>query len=261
MTDSYTPADPSDDRLATFSAAGPTAERFVKPDVIAPGGHVTALMDPSASLAMAHREFHTKGRYFTMSGTSQSAAAVTGIVALMLQQSPGLTPDDVKCRLMAGAHPAVRSDGTLAYSVFQQGAGLVNARDALSNSASGCANPGLDIQKDLEGTEHYAGPTRKTEDGSFYIEGTSPLWSGSTPGPDSFLWSESILWQDGFLWSESMLWQDSLLWSESILWQDSFLWSESILWQDSFLWDDSVLWQDSLLGSDSIAINVWVDQQ
>ena len=250
MTDSYTPGDPSDDRLTTFSAAGPTAERFVKPDVIAPGGHITALMQPSTSIAMAHPDFQAQGRYFRMSGTSQSAAAVTGIVALILEREPALTPDDVKCRLMAGAHPAVNSDGTLAYSVFQQGAGLVNAHDALLNSALGCANPGMDIQKDLDGTEHYAGPARKTEDGSYYVEGLyGSLWSGST------------LWQDSFLWSESMLWQDSFLWSESVLWQDSFLWSESMLWQDSFLWSESMLWQDSLLENASIAINTWVDQQ
>ena len=224
MTDSFTPADPSDDRLTTFSAAGPTAERFVKPDVVAPGGHLTALMHAATSIAWEHQEFHREGRYFTMSGTSQSAAVVTGIVALMLEHEPALTPDDVKCRLMAGAHPAVNSDGTLAYTVFQQGAGLVNAHDAVFNSASGCANPGMDIQRDLDGTEHYAGPVRKTEDGSYYIEG-----------------------MDGSLWSGSVLWHDSFLWSDSMLWHDSFLWSDSMLRHDSFLW------------SDSIAINVWVD--
>ncbi len=67
---------------------------------------------------------------FTMSGTSQATAVVSGVVALMLQVSPLLTPDEVKCRLMSGAHPAVNSNGTLAYTVFQQGAGLVNAHDA-----------------------------------------------------------------------------------------------------------------------------------
>ncbi len=250
MTDNYTPADPGDDRLTTFSAAGPTAERFVKPDVIAPGGHVTALMDSSASLARAHREFHSEARYFTMSGTSQSAAVVTGIVALMLEQTPALTPDDVKCRLMAGAHPAVNSDGTLAYSAFQQGAGLVNAHDAVFNTAFGCAHPGMDIQRDLDGTEHYAGPARKTEDGAYYIEGI-----------DGSLWSGSTLSSGSFLWSDSMLWQDSVLWGDAVLWQDSFLWNDSILWQDSFLWNDSTLSNGSFLWNDSIAINVWVNQE
>jgi len=46
---------------------------------------------------------------FTMSGTSQATAVVSGVVALMLQVDPSLTPDQVKCRLMSGAHPAVNS--------------------------------------------------------------------------------------------------------------------------------------------------------
>jgi len=78
-TDNYTPSVLSDDSLASFSSTGPTFEGFVKPEVIAPGGHVTALMHSATAIAKAHREFHTHGRYFTMSGTSQSAAAVTGI--------------------------------------------------------------------------------------------------------------------------------------------------------------------------------------
>ena len=43
MTDNHTPSDVSDDRLASFSAAGPTYEGFVKPEVLAPGGHVLGL--------------------------------------------------------------------------------------------------------------------------------------------------------------------------------------------------------------------------
>ena len=44
MTDNYTPDDPSDDYLASFSAAGPTVEGFVKPDLVAPGGHMLGTM-------------------------------------------------------------------------------------------------------------------------------------------------------------------------------------------------------------------------
>ena len=61
---------------------------------------------------------------------------------------------------MAAARPAVDDDGGLAYSIFQQGAGLVNAYDAVYSTASGCANRGLDIDADLAGVEHYAGLAR-----------------------------------------------------------------------------------------------------
>ena len=109
ITDNYTPYDEGDDSLASFSAAGPTVEGFVKPDVVAPGGHVYGLMAKDMALPVAYPEFFDEGQYFQMSGTSQAAAVVSGVVALMLQIDPGLTPDDVKCRLMSTARP--RADG------------------------------------------------------------------------------------------------------------------------------------------------------
>ena len=60
MTDSYTRDDLSDDRLTSFSAAGPTYEGFVKPDVVAPGGHIKALMDNQDQIARDHTEFHDR---------------------------------------------------------------------------------------------------------------------------------------------------------------------------------------------------------
>jgi len=140
MSDNYTPDDGSDDILASFSSAGPTYEGFVKPEVVAPGGHMLGLMEDHMGLAEAHPDFHFGGRFFTMSGTSQATAVTTGIVALMLDADPNLTPDDVKCRLMVSANPAVDSAGQLAYSIFQQGAGQVNAYVAVHSGATGCAS-------------------------------------------------------------------------------------------------------------------------
>ena len=82
------PETPGDDFLTSFSAAGPTYEGFVKPELIAPGGHITALMRVNSTIAADHPEFHDQAKYFMMSGTSQSAATVTGVVALMLQADP-----------------------------------------------------------------------------------------------------------------------------------------------------------------------------
>jgi serine protease AprX len=242
MTDSYTPNDPSDDVLASFSAAGPTAEGFVKPEVVAPGGHLHAMMDFFDRIAQDHPEFYEDGYYFTMSGTSQATAVVSGVVAQMLQADPSLTPDAVKCRLMASARHATAADGSPAYGILQQGAGLVNAYDAVYSTAADCANHGLDVAADLADTQHFAGPARMDSDGNFYIV-----------GPDGTLYSGSFLWADSFLWSDSFLWADSFLWSDSFLWADSFLWSDSFLWADSFLWSDAL--------TESVGINVWVPQE
>ena len=51
LTDNYTPYNPNDDRLATFSSTGPTYEGFVKPEMVAPGGHMVASMSSSSYLA------------------------------------------------------------------------------------------------------------------------------------------------------------------------------------------------------------------
>ena len=157
ISDNYTPLNPKDDYLASFSSTGPTHEGFVKPDIVAPGGHILGILPKHAELAHKYPQFFARGDYFKMSGTSQATAVTSGVAALMLQANPELTPDDIKCRIMATSRPAINDNGQLAYSIFQQGAGLVNAYDAVNSSASGCANNGLNIAKDLSGEEHYGG--------------------------------------------------------------------------------------------------------
>jgi serine protease AprX len=167
ISDNYTIEDQSDDFLTSFSAAGPTEEAFVKPDVVAPGGHVIGLMNGTAQIAQTNPKYHLGNSYFMMSGTSQATAITSGIVALMLQADASLTPDDVKCRLMANAQPALNQNGTLAYSIFQQGAGLVNAQQAVNSTLTGCANSGLNIANDLAGIEHYVGRAAQDDQGNY----------------------------------------------------------------------------------------------
>ena len=135
MTDNYSPEDPSDDMMTYWSSAGPTNEAFVKPEVVAPGGHLSGYMPSDGLLPNQHPDFYDRDSTSTMSGTSQAAAVVSGIVALLLQDEPWLTPDDVKCRLMAstvvGIYGKGPNSGDLRYSPFQQGAGRVDAYDAV----------------------------------------------------------------------------------------------------------------------------------
>src|SRR5207244_13425389 len=114
------------------------------------GGHVLAYSPSDGYLATTYPKWYDPAHDdFTMSGTSQATAVVSGVVALMLQVSPLLTPDQVKCRLMSGAHPAVNGDGTLTYTVFQQGAGMVNAHAAVYGTATNCYKQRLKVRTDL----------------------------------------------------------------------------------------------------------------
>ena len=181
LTDNYTPSDFGDDYMPPFSAAGPTLDAFVKPDVIAPGAHVSSLMRNSSYLAQHYPENKIRGHYFKMSGTSMSAAVVSGIAALMLHEQPGLTPDQVKYRLSMTARPQFsEATGEMAYSIWQQGAGRVWAPEAVSTDIQGAANQGMDIEADLAGTQHYEGWTDwNPETGEFEVRGDGyATWSG-----------------------------------------------------------------------------------
>jgi subtilisin family serine protease len=70
-----------------------------------------------------------------MSGTSFSAAYVTGIVALMLERQPDLAPDALRRALMASAH---HLGGTPVDD--QSGAGLVDAYQAVLSVAPAAGN-------------------------------------------------------------------------------------------------------------------------
>ena len=83
--------------ITSFSSAGPTNfDHKLKPDVAAPGGQI---------LSSTLTEF--AGEPFAVfDGTSMAAPHVSGAAALLLQQHPGWSPQQVKSALMTSAQPA-----------------------------------------------------------------------------------------------------------------------------------------------------------
>lgn len=265
MTDDYTAFNYNDDKVASFSASGPTPEGFVKPDLIAPGGHISGLMSFDSQIVSEHPEFHDGGRYFEMSGTSQAAAVVSGVVALILTNDPTLTPDQVKCRLMDSAYSADNEDGTKRYSVFQQGAGLVSAYFAIESSADNCANTMLDIAKDLNDEEHFYGPANINLDGNFYVEGLGDeyIWKID----ESQLNGDALIWKMGFN-DPTMPAQDTAS-TDALIWKMNFE-TTALIWKmnveaDALIWKmnvgtNALIWKmDFDEGSNtSIGVNNWV---
>ncbi|RIK30914.1 MAG: hypothetical protein DCC55_37115 [Chloroflexi bacterium] len=154
-----TPGYWADDTLPQWSASGPTRDGFAQPDVVAPGAQIVSYMyndhtnmANSAWLVQQHPDYSQTASLFRMNGTSMATAITSGVIALMLQANPNLTPDQVKYRLMHSARPALSADKSPVYSIFQQGRGRIWAPDAVLGTtfpADARANVGLDIQRDL----------------------------------------------------------------------------------------------------------------
>lgn len=179
ITDSWTPENRIDDYIPDFSSRGPTPSAHIKPDLVAPGGHIAGITRPGSTLTEEHPDYVLSSGEFVMTGTSQAAALVSGIAALLLQLEPDLSPDDVKCKLISSADLAINRNGKLAYSPFQQGNGYVSATRAVTLGERGCGNPGLYLERDLANEEHYEGPAILADDGSTSLPGLETLYDSS----------------------------------------------------------------------------------
>jgi len=96
----------ADDTVSTFSPwTSRMATRSV--DLVAPGAHLQGLRVPNSFIDINHPEGLIDSRYFRGSGTSQSAAILSGAAALVLQKYPNATPDQVKALLTGAAYPII----------------------------------------------------------------------------------------------------------------------------------------------------------
>ena len=89
---------PGDDSLAPFTSVGTTVDGYAKPDLLAPAVGVQATLAPGSLLMREHPDA-VSGRTLRMSGTSVSAAVVSGVAAGVLGHRPALSPDLVKAYL------------------------------------------------------------------------------------------------------------------------------------------------------------------
>jgi serine protease AprX len=113
----------NDDELADWSSRGRTQDGFSKPEIVAPGAHIVSTLAPDSAFASMCPSCIVDGRYIRAGGTSMSAPMVAGVVANMLEEHPGLTPDQVKGILMDTARSVGAGDEAFALPAVQKTSG------------------------------------------------------------------------------------------------------------------------------------------
>ena len=138
------------DDLALYFTAGYSG-RY--PDLVAPGASVESLRVPGSRVAAEHPEGMVNETIIRGSGTSQAAAVVSGAVALLLEERPDLTPDQVKAILTSSATRI-----PLTPTVYQ-GAGLLDVAEARTLPAPDAVqswerSTGKGSLEEARGTQH-----------------------------------------------------------------------------------------------------------
>ncbi len=245
-----------DDVMTSYSSKGPSQiDHIVKPDIVAPGNRIISLNAPMSTLSEeypAQEVFPDNSPcqanpawcagtapYMILSGTSMATPVVSGTVALLLQQDPTLTPDQVKARLMKTAwkqypptsvvYDASGTSYLINYDMFTVGAGY------------------LDIAAALQDTDKPVGVALSPTANMDPTTGTVSLdLSGASTG-DIILWGTSTTLQASSVWGNQVLDTSAGDGSNIILWGTNSVSSDA----DIILWGTSLSSVDS---SDSIIL-------
>ena len=217
----------------------PSGDTVRNPDLIAPGVSIASLRVPGSRIDVEHPGGRVTGddRLFLGSGTSQAAAVTSGAAALLLEQRPELTPDQVKQLLIDNTAPVFEK-------VIFKGHGLLDL-DAAMNATTPNTSPafapatGLGSLEAARGTDHITiGDT--TLAGEYTVTGAA--W-------DPVAWVEAS--ESGSTWSGTDDWSGST-WSGST-WSGS-TWSGST-WSGS-TWSGST-WSGSTWSGSTWSGSTW----
>jgi len=193
--------------LATDSSKGPTLlDRIVKPDLVAPGNKIVAAMSMYGRFRNNNREnilpqsYYTQNgstqpgdEYFWMSGNSMATPVVSGAAALLLHKTPGLTPDQVKYRLIKTAaksfpllatatDAATGTNYSVRHDAFSVGAGYLDIAAAINNTET-------PTKRAYSPAAVYNSTTRSVTVTSLW--GTNVIWGETGTYAHNVIWGTS----------------------------------------------------------------------
>jgi len=276
-----------DDQMASYSSKGPTLiDHIVKPDIVAPGNRIVSLNAPNSTISTEYPSMQVfptdsacvampgncagQAQYLTMSGTSMATPVVAGAAALLLQQDPTLTPDQIKARLMKTAwkgYPksSVSYDASgmsylIQYDIFTVGAGYLDVAAALNDTEK-------PVGIALSPTAVYDATTQQV---SLSLQAASAdALMGGADGSGIILWGSSLggaqaVWGDEQLAPAPDGGDGIILWGSSVLGGNMadvpvdgdgiILWGSSVLGNLFEAPGEDVgiiLWGSSILGGDT----------
>ena len=236
--DDHGTASVGDDTVPWFSSYATPVGSTAKPDLVAPGRKIVSIRAPGSALDRALPDRVVKASngtatYFRLSGTSMATAVVSGVAALVLEQSTNLSPDQVKGVLTGTARPFGQSSG-VQINPAAVGAGLVDAYVASLGNGFGPTN------------RHHrpADPTARSLYPALYgqpLTWINPLLNGiqwNNIAWDNLAWDDTawdnLAW-DNLAW-DNLAW-DNLAW-DNLAW-DSNKWS-NLAW-DNLAWDSQTI--------------------
>src|SRR5712691_8587270 len=159
----------TDDEMNDFSSVGPTSpDGWVKPDLVTSGRSVVSVAAPGSTIYNNYPSARVGSTNFVGSGTSFSAAITSGAAALVLAGNPGLTPNQIKARLLGNTNPGPVGNP------FADGHGALNAYAAATSGPMNFSQSAGSLAPISGGTTVSLSPTRPVDTWN------TNLWSGTS---------------------------------------------------------------------------------
>ena len=179
--DDMATASTTDDEMNDFSSVGPTSpDGWVKPDLVASGRSVISLAAPGSTIFNDYPSGRVGSANFVGSGTSFSAAITSGAAALVLAANRGLTPNQIKARLLGNTSPGPVGNP------FVDGHGALNAYAAATSGPMNFNQSAASLIPASPGATVSLSPTRPVDTWN------TKLWSG-------LAWNQSP--SNGWAWN------------------------------------------------------------